>query len=74
MGSDPLGAAGHFRKALEIQPSSDEALYGLGYALLQGGQPADAQVQLCKVVSGSSDSRLVGEVKGILSSNELSCD
>ncbi len=73
VGSDPAAAAALFEQALQTDPSNADANYGLGYALLQGGDTGGAKVYLCKSLQNANTSTQ-REVNGLLTNNEMTCD
>jgi len=71
--SNPVQAAETFKKALAVEPSNSEALYGLGYAYLGMNKVSEAIDPLCKAIRGG-DIGIQREIRGILSRKDLSCD
>ncbi len=71
--SNAFSAARTFRKVLASDPQNAEALYGLGYALTQTGEYAEASRYLCQAQARATNPTTKAEVAGVLKSNDLSC-
>jgi len=69
---DYAAAARTFRQAVAQDPSSADAHYGLGYALVETGHASDAIPHLCEArAKGDLETRR--EAGGILEKNHLTC-
>lgn len=61
-----------FRQALDVDPRSEEAAHGYGYALLEAGKIDEATPWLCKVRNARSP-EIRQEVNGFIQSRSLRC-
>jgi Flp pilus assembly protein TadD len=70
--TSPGKAVTLFEQALGVDPSSHEAMYGYGYALLKKGDLSGAGTWLCKA-RGSGQIDIQREVSGLIEQHGIAC-
>ncbi|MCB9687452.1 MAG: tetratricopeptide repeat protein [Alphaproteobacteria bacterium] len=70
--TQPAEAQRSFRSALDIDPTNEEAAYGMGYTLLLQGKNAEATPWLCRV-RNSRNAEIRQDATGMIAARQLSC-
>lgn len=70
--ANPSQAQSLFRQALDLDPGSDEAAYGLGYSLLLQDRVSEATPWLCKV-RNSRIAEVRQDANGMIKNRQLQC-